>query len=213
MKTFYLGNECKITYNALYKALSEVLPSDQFTIVQRNVQSDVPEQPLNDETLQGATNRCMGCMFSCMFKENDQIFCIGVENGLFTTSRQGPEIINIDGLKQYDNTDIKYNDKAIIVVRKILQEGNFIETIWESASIPVNQDFVPHDKDNNTWGEQLALMESILFNKDEPYIQTPRYTPLKLTVNANDPHYTICGTPKEDILYDTFKLFVRTVLD
>jgi len=198
MKTIYLGSESKVKFNALNKALSEVLPPDQYIIVQRNVQSEVSEQPLGNETLRGATNRCLGCMFGCKYSENNEIYCIGIENGLYAIVREGVTRKNIDGMIECDNADVKYIDKAVIVVR-VLDEGKYDETIWESTSVPVKDDYIPIDRDNETWGDRLCKIE-----KDEDGSN--------LTVDPKDPHYTVCSVSREDILYDVFKMIVRTVI-
>ena len=193
MKTIYLGSQSTIKFNALDKALSEVLPKSEYNIVQRNVFSNVSEQPIGEETLRGATNRCAGCMFGCKHTPGEQIYCIGVENGLFVNVQNGVTKMNIDGMIEYDNIEKKYIDKAVIVVRKLGQEI-YTETIWESASVPVKDKYIPFDKDNHTWGEYLETMHN------SPSIQ------------HTDPHLTVCGFSREDILYDVFKMIVRTVL-
>ena len=206
MRTFYIGSQNRIKFNALNRALAEVFPTSEYSIIQRGVESEVPEQPLAEETFNGATNRCVGCIFGCKYTQDNEIYCIGVENGLFMHLREEAKRINVDGMIEQDNVEIKYMDKAVIVVRKLL-EGKYEETIWESASVPVDASYVPDNREEMTWGDKMVIIEKELANE----FYTPRHTPGKLTVDAKDPHYSVCGVSREDILYDVFKLFVKTL--
>ena len=150
-----LGSKSKLKYDALDSTLKELYPYLNYTISTYSVESDVPEQPFDDQGITGARNRAKGGL---------KIFC--EENGRFPDY-----VIAIENFLQAPLLkDEKYSDKAAIVIFNFDTEGNYEEDIVYSQGVEFESKYVERALMEGVTCGIIMEREGIVKQHDDPHL-------------------------------------------
>lgn len=76
---FIIGTTSSLKIKAVEEVINAYLASVQYKIVSKNIESNVPHTPFNDQTFEGAKNRAE--MLLNLYKSTGDYF-VGIESGL-----------------------------------------------------------------------------------------------------------------------------------
>ncbi len=141
-----LASKSKIKIDALMK----VLDKPKFIVIPIHVESDVNQQPLNDETMRGAINRVENAIKA---NNNGDIY-ISVENGV------------------YEHDDGCILDKAVIWMKCRKPDDSFTDSTEITESIEFPKDCFLKAKEtgfDKTVVAQVMVDQKLVTSRDDPH--------------------------------------------
>jgi len=143
----YLASENKNKYDAVRDVFQEKFPNKIIIIHAIKVLSFVPEQPINNQTVNGAKNRIQELFNFVYFNKKDYDYLVSIENGIMTDLLPKNLIYDTCVCYIYDKKNIDYvispvfiyfNIKYYEMARKknktvgeiIESENNFKHDTW-----------------------------------------------------------------------------------
>jgi len=146
-----------IKTGAVKKALNELFPTRTFEITAVKAVSGINEQPLNEETEQGAKNRIRSAESLLGINQQDKTAFISIENGLFS------------------NENNEWEDKAVAVIK--LPDGKMSSAL-SPQGVPFPLEAIETARtrgggfEKNTVGSVIAEMyaaRGIQIDKQDPH--------------------------------------------
>lgn len=165
------------------EVVENVFSPYMYEINQIKSNSGVPEQPMGFSQIEkGALNRIKKISLE---SECDNIIYISIENGIVVI--KSDVIIGSDFITGRANDIIEISEKYYDVACVVLSFNGIKTTSW-SSMIPLNKKYVeeiPKDQ-SKTYSE-------IIYEK-------------KLSTNDKDPHKSICGVSRKNILIQALEI-------
>lgn len=168
-RTVIVASGSAIKINAVQKAIVELFPDRVINVIGvKNANSEINEQPVDDETEMGAQNRLKNTEKEILDKNPDmRPTYVSIENGIF--SEKDPRTGNATG---------EWDDKAVVVVK--LPNGRMVYEISEGVRFPKEVVEEVRIKGGDaegfkkyTVGSQLAE-KGIVKDKQDPHVELTR---------------------------------------
>jgi len=152
--TVVVASASSIKIDSVQETLTELFPDRKFNIVGVPADSEINDQPINDETFLGAQNRIKNA--ALIKKELANSIFISIENGIFESEKD------------------KWEDKAVVIVR-LPNNKSFTRLSDDNVEVPSN--FISEAKNKNgglkenTYSRVMSdhyLKSGIVIDKQDP---------------------------------------------